>query len=119
MNSTEPEGQTDVHSEGDGELKDGDEWSEEEKPVFTGGLRRSKRQVSCQTASMSLFLQTHTSTCTHRGPARNMSYIACIAASVTTRETSELRYANTLHILQRRLSDDFHSHADSLSQLSC
>ncbi|XP_068439219.1 disintegrin and metalloproteinase domain-containing protein 11-like isoform X2 [Clinocottus analis] len=38
-NSTAPEGQT------DGELKDGDNWSEEEKPVFTERLRRSKRQV--------------------------------------------------------------------------
>ncbi|GLD53058.1 disintegrin and metalloproteinase domain-containing protein 11-like isoform X1, partial [Lates japonicus] len=44
-NSTEPEGQPDVHSEGDGELKDGDDWSEEEKPVLRAGLRRSKRQV--------------------------------------------------------------------------
>uniref|UniRef100_A0AAQ5ZZM6 EGF-like domain-containing protein n=1 Tax=Amphiprion ocellaris TaxID=80972 RepID=A0AAQ5ZZM6_AMPOC len=39
MNSTEPEEET------DGELKDGDDWSEEEKPVFTEGRRRSKRQV--------------------------------------------------------------------------
>ncbi|KAI3365227.1 hypothetical protein L3Q82_010322, partial [Scortum barcoo] len=45
VNGTEPEGQTRGHSEGDGELKDGDDWSEEEKPVFTEGLRRSKRQV--------------------------------------------------------------------------
>uniref|UniRef100_A0A8C4E9H5 Peptidase M12B domain-containing protein n=1 Tax=Dicentrarchus labrax TaxID=13489 RepID=A0A8C4E9H5_DICLA len=44
-NSTEPEGQTDVHSEGDGELQDGDDRSEEEKLVFTEGLRRSKRHV--------------------------------------------------------------------------
>lgn len=43
-NSTEPEGKSD--SEGDSELRDGDDRSEEEKPVFTGGLRRSKRQVS-------------------------------------------------------------------------
>ncbi|XP_036937055.1 disintegrin and metalloproteinase domain-containing protein 11 isoform X3 [Acanthopagrus latus] len=42
-NSTEPEGKSD--SEGDSELRDGDDRSEEEKPVFTGGLRRSKRQV--------------------------------------------------------------------------
>ncbi|KAM4525450.1 disintegrin and metalloproteinase domain-containing protein 11 isoform 1-T1 [Odontesthes bonariensis] len=45
MNSTEPEGQTDGHREGDGELEDGGDGSEEEKPVFTKGLRRSKRQV--------------------------------------------------------------------------
>ncbi|XP_034715971.1 disintegrin and metalloproteinase domain-containing protein 11 isoform X1 [Etheostoma cragini] len=33
------------HVEGDGELKDEDDWSEEDKPIFTEGLRRSKRQV--------------------------------------------------------------------------
>uniref|UniRef100_A0A8C9ZTT5 ADAM metallopeptidase domain 11 n=1 Tax=Sander lucioperca TaxID=283035 RepID=A0A8C9ZTT5_SANLU len=33
------------HVEGDSELGDGDDWSEEEKPIFTEGLRRSKRQV--------------------------------------------------------------------------
>uniref|UniRef100_A0A3Q1EIP0 ADAM metallopeptidase domain 11 n=1 Tax=Acanthochromis polyacanthus TaxID=80966 RepID=A0A3Q1EIP0_9TELE len=38
-NGTEPEEET------DGGLKDGDDWSEEEKPVFTEGRRRSKRQV--------------------------------------------------------------------------
>ncbi|MEQ2207355.1 hypothetical protein XENOCAPTIV_011007, partial [Xenoophorus captivus] len=42
MNSTEPEGQT---YEGDGVAKDGDNKSEEEKNIFTRGLRRSKRQV--------------------------------------------------------------------------
>ncbi|XP_027885965.1 disintegrin and metalloproteinase domain-containing protein 11 isoform X5 [Xiphophorus couchianus] len=45
MNSTEPEGRTDGLSEGDSEIKDGDNKSEEEKTVFTRGQRRSKRQV--------------------------------------------------------------------------
>ncbi|XP_054899070.1 disintegrin and metalloproteinase domain-containing protein 11 isoform X2 [Poeciliopsis prolifica] len=45
MNSTEPEGRTDGLSEGDGEKKDGDNKSEEEKTVFTRGRRRSKRQA--------------------------------------------------------------------------
>ncbi|MEQ2229926.1 hypothetical protein ILYODFUR_023947, partial [Ilyodon furcidens] len=46
MNSTQPEGQTD---EGDGVAKDGDNKPEEEKNIFTRGLRRSKRQVSLNT----------------------------------------------------------------------
>lgn len=49
MNSTEPEGQADGLTEGDGVLNDGDNKSEEEKTVFTTGRRRSKRQVSLNT----------------------------------------------------------------------
>ncbi|XP_029933576.1 disintegrin and metalloproteinase domain-containing protein 11 isoform X1 [Myripristis murdjan] len=51
VNSTQPEGQTGSHSDGDGgvrgdrETETGDSWSEQEEPVFTEGLRRSKRQV--------------------------------------------------------------------------
>ncbi|XP_071375618.1 disintegrin and metalloproteinase domain-containing protein 11 [Centroberyx affinis] len=51
VNSTQPEGQTDRHSdvdgeaEGDEEAEIGDDWSEQEEPVFPEGLRRSKRQV--------------------------------------------------------------------------
>ncbi|KAK2820437.1 hypothetical protein Q5P01_023396 [Channa striata] len=45
VNNTEPEEQTDSHRERDGELQDGDSGSERDKPVLTGGLRRSKRQV--------------------------------------------------------------------------
>ncbi|XP_034070286.1 disintegrin and metalloproteinase domain-containing protein 11 isoform X1 [Gymnodraco acuticeps] len=45
VNSTKPGGQTDGHKGQNEELKDGDDVSEEEKPVFTGGLRRSKRQA--------------------------------------------------------------------------
>ncbi|KAG7227940.1 hypothetical protein INR49_013734 [Caranx melampygus] len=44
-NSSEPEGRPYGHSEGDRDLMDGDGWSEEEKPVLTAGLKRSKRQV--------------------------------------------------------------------------
>ncbi|XP_056286701.1 disintegrin and metalloproteinase domain-containing protein 11 isoform X3 [Pseudoliparis swirei] len=39
VNGSRPEGWA------DGELKDGDDWSEEEKPDFTESLRRSKRYV--------------------------------------------------------------------------
>ncbi|XP_071776451.1 disintegrin and metalloproteinase domain-containing protein 11 isoform X1 [Centroberyx gerrardi] len=51
VNSTQPEGQTGSHSdvdgeaEADGEAEIGDDWSEQEEPVFPEGLRRSKRQV--------------------------------------------------------------------------
>ncbi|XP_028287749.1 disintegrin and metalloproteinase domain-containing protein 11 isoform X1 [Parambassis ranga] len=46
VNSTEPEGQTESHNKGDGDLKDRDDWSEKEKPIITQGLRRRrKRQV--------------------------------------------------------------------------
>uniref|UniRef100_A0A3Q4BGK2 Peptidase M12B domain-containing protein n=1 Tax=Mola mola TaxID=94237 RepID=A0A3Q4BGK2_MOLML len=45
LNGTEPERQTDMTGDRDGKLKDGDSWSEEDKPDFTQGRRRSKRQV--------------------------------------------------------------------------
>lgn len=60
------------HVEGDSELGDGDDWSEEEKPIFTEGLRRSKRQVSFQMASFS----QHTP-CTHTDGPPAMQLAAC------------------------------------------
>ncbi|XP_041830221.1 disintegrin and metalloproteinase domain-containing protein 11 isoform X2 [Melanotaenia boesemani] len=45
VNGIEPEGQTDGHREGDSKLNDGDDESEERKPAFIEGRRRSKRQV--------------------------------------------------------------------------
>ena len=99
MNSTKPGGQTDGHKGQNEELKDGDDVSEEEKPVFTGGLRRSKRQVSFHT--MSLFLLTHTLELTQT--AQSQKHVACIS-SVTMRETSGLRNANTINISQMKLS---------------
>lgn len=51
VNSTKAEGQSGIHGEEGGDLdKDRearveDSWSEEERPIFSEGLRRSKRQV--------------------------------------------------------------------------
>ncbi|KAM9716909.1 disintegrin and metalloproteinase domain-containing protein 11 isoform 1-T1 [Menidia menidia] len=45
LNRTEPEGRTDGSEGGDGRQEDGDNGSKEEKPLFTKGLRRSKRQA--------------------------------------------------------------------------
>lgn len=61
MNSTEAEGQILGQSEEDSELQDGVSWSAEVKPIFTEGLRRSRRQVSVHVGSLSLLLCSHTS----------------------------------------------------------
>ena len=95
MNSTEPEGQTDGHSEGDGELKDGDDWSEEENHVFTGGLRRSKRQVSFQTLPGAPHMRR------------------------SSRRHSEGNVRAEICIFYRDQMPNFHTCADSLTQLPC
>lgn len=103
MNSTEPEGQTDGHGEEDVELEeedreaqDGKNWSEEEKPIFTEGLRRSKRQVRFH-----ISFTSHTPTYMHTDGLRG----TCTVADVTMK-TSEQIYENTIYISQKNKSHD-------------
>lgn len=81
MNSTEAKMQSRRQSEEDGELSDEVNWSTEEKPILTEGLRRSRRQVSFPSSSDSSSAHTHLQT--HSWPAGIMLAAAMLRESPT------------------------------------
>lgn len=87
MNSTEAKMQSRRQSEEDGELSDEVNWSTEEKPILTEGLRRSRRQVSFPSSSDSSSAHTPPNTQLTRWDHVGSSN----AERVTNRESSVRR----------------------------